>query len=767
MRTSVLLFFLATPKARSLFTRIGDDSALAGTSEPEDGFGPNDKMLPCNSQLVLIDLDSKASFNTHPPQFTLQHCGTSPASAAVQQWLVNDTNFEGNQIYLASPPPYLYPQTCMDKLGAKGANATIYPWICRQFDDPAHSNQWWRIDPDNKWIVSMENGAGGGLCLRAGLPGEEAILEARITLAECDVSDSNQRFVYNIDDGTIRSEQYGHCLDAGVIGRVITFKGNSWTSSRINPKACPDAGNPALLPRDLVGAYTVGLTHVNGSADLGDRLIVIGGDDGNNNIYWSDDCGTTWFCYDGEQPWSPFGRSFSPVLTLDALPGAPLIMTGGIDNSPGAPNGGLSTSLYYAFDGGSNEWGQAPYDLPAPAVFPGMISQDRDTVYVFGNASSGFAVWALDEINYREGPWRLLDGSQATVDVGRHVYIQGIVSGGCWFATDFDSGRLWAGPQPDFSIFSSNVYAVSRAATGPWDIRYDAPWAPRASAAVTRSEDASAVFIGGGMGFSAGEPNGVVYGDVWAVDAEVCLFGPAPNYAGAVCSGHGAANLDTVTCDCDDAWSGDDRCASCTPGTSYGPTCAYCPTVLGAGSCSHELGWGICDVALGCVCGLHRTGAACNLCAAGRFGKSCQQCASCSAVGGACDGSGTTSGTGACVCKPGYTGVDCSAVIPPAPAATASAALSGGAAAGLALGLIALAGFGGVGAYAYLVPGGKARVISLASNVSGRLSAAVSKLGAGGGTGERAGLLRSLPRGGLSAEQAAARFAPPTPFGAT
>ena len=49
-----------------------------------------------------------------------------------------------------------------------------------------------------------------------------------------------------------------------------------------------------------------------------------------------------------------------------------------------------------------------------------------------------------------------------------------------------------------------------------------------------------------------------------------------------------------------------------------------------------------------------RTGVQCELCKAGFWGANCSACPPCG-THGACDGSGTTSGTGACTCAPGWT----------------------------------------------------------------------------------------------------------------
>ena len=571
---AVLLF--SSSGCLGQFTPLGDPLALANTSKPLDdgGFSLEDKLVPCNNKLVLIDLDSDKSFKDFPPQFTLQKCGTSAASQRIQTWAYNpDVSF---QISLLSPPPYLFVPdgTCIDQ-GGVTVNVSVYPWHCRDPNDVAHSNQWWEVDAEKRRLLSLAqsskyNPAGESFCLTAGVPGQEAKLEVGLVMTLCDDANDAQAFVFADDGsgtGTIRHDPTGLCVDAGVIGRAVTWNGAQWSSTRIKPQACPDSGNPALLPRDRVGAYTVGTTKIGGNPAAGDRLLVIGGDDQSNNVYHSDNCGVTWYCFDGEEPWTVAGKSYAPILTLTALPGEPLIMGGGFDNTAGGGRR-LSSQLYYSYDGGAGTWLQT-YDLPLPGVFPGMLAQDRSTVYLFGNVSTGYAVWALDESTYNTTGWSLIPGSAGGSggDVGRRLYIQGAVSGGCFFATDANPGELWAGQRdPSLSpLTSSSDFFTAVAATGPW-VKGSAPWAPRSSAAVVLSNDRRTAVVAGGVVFEGGVPTGETLADAWAVDASVCLLGAN----GAVCSGHGTPSLDTVTCACDVGYTGSPVCdlPSSTPSKS-------------------------------------------------------------------------------------------------------------------------------------------------------------------------------------------------------
>ena len=107
---------------------------------------------------------------------------------------------------------------------------------------------------------------------------------------------------------------------------VITYDTTTsqWTTTPIVSLPCPETGEGGLLPRDG-GSYTIGVT---ASPLGGDRLLVIGGTDGENNVYYSDTCGLVWMCYDANQFWSP--REFTTVINAPGvLPGDPLIMGGG------------------------------------------------------------------------------------------------------------------------------------------------------------------------------------------------------------------------------------------------------------------------------------------------------------------------------------------------------------------------------------------------------------------------------------------------------
>ena len=87
---------------------------------------------------------------------------------------------------------------------------------------------------------------------------------------------------------------------------VSADTGASWDKLPIVSRACPDPGQPPAPLAPRTASYTVGMA-VDNSTGF-DRILILGGDgDTTNNVYYSDDCGVSWDCYDGEQEWDPRG----------------------------------------------------------------------------------------------------------------------------------------------------------------------------------------------------------------------------------------------------------------------------------------------------------------------------------------------------------------------------------------------------------------------------------------------------------------------------
>ena len=484
--------------------------------------------------------------------------------------------------------------------------------------------------------------------------------------------------------------------------RVLTYdtSASSWSSSSVVAQACVPADPGQLVPRD--NGYTVGVT----SNPLGtDRLIIVGGDL-DDNIWFSDDSGVTWQCSSPPQVW--LGRSFAPVWHGPGiLPGDPLIMAGGLTQETIT-----SVGMFLSYDSGMH-WqrpfcslqSQCPrafppnpgfpnktvtdpflsidnicilnnecYLLPEAAIYPGAFASDWNTLWMWAGQTNN--LFFLNQSNFGVGWTQVNAGSYSTTNAfGRKVFIRGTARGsGCWFSTDFSALDLYINPSLH-SVSSTNLFSTAPSATGPWTVSpLSAPWAPRASAAVTSSWSSTSAWVGGGVTIANGVINpdpSTTFGDVWQVDAGVCLLSPD----GSVCSGHGTPDLDNVVCVCDAGFGGD-LCDQCLEGGSYGsyPLCAPCAIVAGKGACNEFGGGGVCDATAGCVCnrGWDSADSGCNSCADGFHGLRCTACAPC--VNGACDGSGTTAGSGRCVCADGFGGEDCSVAMVSAASAAASAA---------------------------------------------------------------------------------------------
>ena len=98
----------------------------------------------------------------------------------------------------------------------------------------------------------------------------------------------------DLDDGVDLSNNYRF------IYRPAT---GAWAKDGLTSSACPDSNQGNLIPRET--GYVVGTAR---SPFGGDRLLVLGGASTTteprhieNTVYYSDDCGLTWRCYDGQQ----------------------------------------------------------------------------------------------------------------------------------------------------------------------------------------------------------------------------------------------------------------------------------------------------------------------------------------------------------------------------------------------------------------------------------------------------------------------------------
>ncbi len=103
--------------------------------------------------------------------------------------------------------------------------------------------------------------------------------------------------------------------------------------------------------------------------------------------------------------------------------------------------------------------------------------------------------------------------------------------------------------------------------------------------------------------------------------------------------------------------------AACAPGF-WGADCTACPLCGLHGACN---GTGTTAGNGACICATGWVGDDCQACAVGFWGPTCAACPSCSGHG-TCDGSGTTGGDGTCICDTtadtAFAGADCDACVP-------------------------------------------------------------------------------------------------------
>ena len=482
---------------------------------------------------------------------------------------------------------------------------------------------------------------------------------------------------------------------------TYTTATSAWGKQTLVQPTCDGGASPPLWPRDA--GYVVAVT--KSPATSQDRMIVLGGDDNDVNVWWSDDCGVTWTCSTQAQAWVP--RIYA--ATVDAtgiLPGDPLVFAGGLQLLE-------SVAQFHSTDGGIT-WsrpacaaaspcqqdclnsGNPECTLPEPdpvgscaadpafqlcmllpdaPCFPGSLGVDWNSIFMWLEPEEDGMIWKLDKTNINTG-WSLVPGTYG--GFGRRNYIKGAYAGtGCWFSTDWSVEDLWIGDssvQPN----SMNSFATASSAAGPWLVftgNATWPWPARASAAVTSGPGMNSVIVASGMTFVSGQPQAPVFSDVYQVDVGVCLLAPVNNQ---ICAGAGAPDFLNVDCACTPGTNflPYSNCGTCNTGSWNWPTCGACATGTN-GVCNNNPGSppsGSCDPVVGCKCavGWANGGAgSCDTCAPGYFGADCLPC-TCYAPGNAgptaCDGSGSgpaRSGTGVCDgCNTGFTGANCDTCLP-------------------------------------------------------------------------------------------------------
>ena len=215
----------------------------------------------------------------------------------------------------------------------------------------------------------------------------------------------------------------------------------AWSKGPIGASG-PQCPQP-LYPR--TGGYSVGLTK---SDALTDRLLVIGGANGEKNVYYSDDCGLTFSCYSANQVWDP--KSYTNIVHAeDVFPGDPVFLIGGLSN-------GVTSLAHFQSNNGGRDWTRPTcadstncrgslqakasppdtkgfcsdpvdyakcYILPDIPAYSGTIAADWNTVWFWLNAVDDGTVWFLNATTYSSGWMQAADAVFG--GFGRKVFIRG------------------------------------------------------------------------------------------------------------------------------------------------------------------------------------------------------------------------------------------------------------------------------------------------------------------------------------------------------
>jgi hypothetical protein len=122
-----------------------------------------------------------------------------------------------------------------------------------------------------------------------------------------------------------------------------------------SPRARPPAGgtcdnnSSSLFPR--TNAYAVAAVKSFGTGG-NDRLLVIGGGDNDNNVFYSDDCGATWACNDASEFFVASRYRWVVDVPGVSIPYAPLIFGGGYSEPDGPGMLIPSIGVFVTSDGG-------------------------------------------------------------------------------------------------------------------------------------------------------------------------------------------------------------------------------------------------------------------------------------------------------------------------------------------------------------------------------------------------------------------------------
>jgi hypothetical protein len=292
----------------------------------------------------------------------------------------------------------------------------------------------------------------------------------QLTDSFLDVADPNDGF--GPEDKLVACNGDLVFVDLDELGGVqykYNFAGAQWSKTNMtNLNTCANGVN--IFPRDA--GYVVGVTR--SPVAPGDRLLVLGGDDVEDNVYSSDDCGLSWSCTDrtnsslgANWAWDP--REYPALVqTAGIFPGDPIILAGGI-----VDGGMVTVALFNSTDGGqtwarptcsdlsncqqdcvstgnfectlpfpdpddpvlgprgncgnTSNW-QSCYVLPDLPVFPGAMATDWNNLWMFLEPDDDGMVWRLGADNYASG-FQLMPGWRFG-GMGRKVFVKGLSASG-------------------------------------------------------------------------------------------------------------------------------------------------------------------------------------------------------------------------------------------------------------------------------------------------------------------------------------------------
>jgi hypothetical protein len=271
------LFFLGCcllHATRAQFTLLSPDAFSNGEGIPIGGqsstYGPEDKLVRCNSAMVYIDLN---------PEWIGPLCDPAVGCGATEADCVRGCA-RGDK----SPATRTHTHTHTRPPSPSGAQPLLKRY---------RGNRSLTVEDCQGHCMAMRNCTAVNYAPIGPLQGD-------CVLRGC--NDLPPAIDPNGDNYTVYSYHRGTTTTIALDG--------SYTRAPLYDKPCPTTPAP-LTPRQ--NGYSVGAVRVSSSGL--DRLLIMGGDAAENHVYYSDDCGSTWTCC--EFP------SLRGAVALPALPPSP------------------------------------------------------------------------------------------------------------------------------------------------------------------------------------------------------------------------------------------------------------------------------------------------------------------------------------------------------------------------------------------------------------------------------------------------------------